>query len=515
MEEQGRVLTMSRVCGDCGRRWDASAEFCGGCGAPLTTGSSRPRVDGPGAGPRGGARRWWVAVGAVGAAGVAIAMAMTGSGPSPESTGQDPTVPGAIDLPTADGASQGSEPDAVPADIEGLDACDGAGQPSPCVRWVQSAPGTSWTGPAPVTRANADVLVVGGQQRVRGVDATSGQLRWTAAAAGSVAIVRHVGDGIVLVQDELEVRALDLGDGNLRWSVDDATILRTRIHAEPVTHVLLGAPDGSVTSHDPDDGTVAWTLADAGMPHTFVPLRDGLLLVGTQVVDATTGRKLWDTRTPVPTGTTEVESPTQVLGRMPLAAWSGGLLVAQGSHEDPTLILREAANGAPIAVLPVDGSRVRAVAVVHDHLVVRTDAETMGYSLAEGSERWRRNDERGELVTTAEVTGPYPGVPGMTVPARALVLRLPDGQLLMLDERNGQLQQRLGEPDPSGLDLGDGTVTDSLVAKVDNEGIQVFDLEDGRPMLDAPLPQPEIITTSPLVILSSGRLIGITLATDG
>ena len=491
---------MNLTCPECGRPWGGRATYCGACGAALTT--SSPTNDttarwSRSAGPGRPAPSVLAGVSAVLVAGIVVWAVAAGRGPSP-AVEEASTEPGTVDLPSP---GVGTAVPAGSADLPlDLVATCPAARESDCVRWVQPGP-RAWFGrTAPVVPdGTGRSIVVGTEDRVRSLDLDTGQARWTVGIRGGAVLVQQVGAGLVAVQDADGVRGLDAVDGDVRWSVAGGNLLAGPPHAGPLPLAVVTTPDG-VTARDPEDGTVVWSLPDAaGMPATVVPVGGGQLLVGGVVVDAVTGTVAWDS--------SRGDTPTQ-----PVAAGANRVLVLEGElPDDAALVLRAASHGQHLARLDVDPARVVGTSIVGEFVVLQTADAMAAFRLDDGALAWRRTDRRGVLLAAPPALGPYPGLPGVAIPAPGLAVRRADGTILVLDPATGAVRHRLGSSAEDQLDLGDGLTADGRVFRIDDDRLRVFDLDDGALLADVAVRTPEVASTSPVVVLTAGRLVRLEL----
>jgi outer membrane protein assembly factor BamB len=318
----------------------------------------------------------------------------------------------------------------------------------------------------------------------------------------------------VLVEDGDGVRAFDARDGDVRWRSMGQHLAATAPDALSQDVVVLDDLEGTLTGVDLVDGTVRWTLpgpAPTGVPVFVVPVGSDLAVVGSSgwvaLVDVADGRLAWS----VGGRRTTAETPVAV---------SVAHVVTQVQPDDaPTPVLRVRGLGGEVsAEVPLRTEEsLRDVVVTARLLVVRTTAGLTAHRLDGGELQWRRDDLPGRLAAARPVTTPPPGFPGIrpglgTVATRSLAVVVlgNDGTARVLDDRTGEVVRTLGEPVEDGLRFGGGFLTHRRLWRVDAGALEVHDLASGDRVLRIEVgAPPTVVTTNPVVIATSGRLVRI------
>ncbi len=145
-----------------------------------------------------------------------------------------------------------------------------------------------------------------GQQQLvlTGLDASSGQARWTLRAGGSVTGFSPTADGGLAISADredgvLELEVVDLSSGRVRWTrpVDSDLVPPLAVGGGAV--LFAGGADGdansSLTSYDDQTGHVRWTEALKPGIDTQPPLQAsaGLVYLTAQVLQAAGGQPTW------------------------------------------------------------------------------------------------------------------------------------------------------------------------------------------------------------------------------
>lgn len=441
-------------------------------------------------------------LGLLAAAGVAWWLSGTDPAPSVEA---DRAVDGVVDVPTAASTTVDVEDAGVPVEI--LATCQGRDGATGCVRWVHRV------GVLPRPGAGAIVTVIG--DRLVALDPDTGAQRWTAGTTDPNGSPLVLGDHTVLLEDAGGVRAFDVADGDERWRMANQRLPATAPgQPEPSVVILADTENGTAAGVDVQDGTVQWTrtVGRAGdRPAFVVPLDDRHAVVGTLtsavVVDVVTGVARWAL---TGVGGTSAETPVGVTSTHVVT------LVDKVPSWPYVFRIRAALSGRITGevTLPHDAHLFPPV-LTGDLLVVRTDAGLAAHRLADGTVVWQRDDLLGNLASARPVQLAFPGPFGIrdwvatTTPVLVLVAR--DGTAHRLDPATGQTVLRFGDTDAPVWVLESFLAEDRLW-RLSPTSLRAFDLGTGQSVLQVDVrASPTVVTTNPLVVATSGRLVRLDL----
>lgn len=441
-------------------------------------------------------------LGLLAAAGVAWWLSDPDAAPSVEA---DQAVDGVVDVPTE--ASTTTDVDDAGVPVEILATCQDPDGATGCVRWVHRV------GVLPRPGASAIVTVIG--DRLVALDPDTGAQRWTAGTTNPNGSPLVLGDHTVLLEDAGGVRAFDVADGDERWRLAGQRLPATAPDRPEQPVVVLDDPEtGTTTGVDVEDGSVHWTrTADrAGdRPAFVVPLDGRHAVVGTLtsvvVVDVRTGVARWaltgvdgtSPETPVGITSTHVVSLVDKVPSWPYVFRIRAALSGRITGE---------------VTLPPDASLFPPV-LTGDLLVVRTDTGLAAHRLADGTAVWQRDDLVGNLASARPVQLAFPGPFGIrdwvttTTPVLVLVAR--DGTAHRLDPATGRTVLRFGDTDAPVWVL-DSFLAEDRLWRLSPTSLRAFDLGTGRSVLQVEVrASPTVVTTSPLVVATSGRLVRLDL----
>jgi outer membrane protein assembly factor BamB/tetratricopeptide (TPR) repeat protein len=222
------------------------------------------------------------------------------------------------------------------------------------------------------------------------------------------------GDGNLVVVDRGGVVTLLDPRGEPRWTYrsGDLSGLLTRpiLHGN---HVLVGSIDGELRALDRRTGNVAWSLPN-------LPTEVGPVLVGDQLVVATTTRQLAVVDLDRRTITTQQQQPDDLRGNL-LAA--GSTIVVTGATGRVAAFTMPGLTAAWQAALTDFGDIT--VALAQDRVIAAGDhGDLCALDLATGAQRWHRSGDfeplGGPIVDDQSVW--------LTTPQRVLRFALADGK---------------------------------------------------------------------------------------
>jgi outer membrane protein assembly factor BamB len=157
-------------------------------------------------------------------------------------------------------------------------------------------PGTSVTSSITVSGGLAYVMSTG--SGLSAVDATTGAVKWTYAAAGGGYTTPNVTNGIVYVGSSAgTIYALTATTGALKWSLS----VGAGLSASPVVSagiVYIGSYNGSVYALNATTGAIVWSYATPSSIYSSTVVSDGIVYFGSNdnyiyALNAATGALLW------------------------------------------------------------------------------------------------------------------------------------------------------------------------------------------------------------------------------
>ncbi len=416
-------------------------------------------------------------------------------------------VDGEVDVPTDAAAAADTDDPDVPLEL--LATCDGPDGPEGCVRWVQRA--------GIPARAGTDMLVSVVTDQVVALDPATGRRRWSAPVTTPAVAPAGVGDHTVLVEDVAGVRALDAEDGDERWRLPDQHLAQTGPSTVEPEVVVLDDLHGTVTGVAATDGAVQWSHrvpGTDGFPVTAVPLRPDRLLVAASgsmwMLDPGDGHRWWHAGVAAG-GSAEV----------PVAATADHVVSLRRVDHDTAPQLRVRSSSGRLLVDDASSTweRVRQLVITDGQLVLHTPDELLALDLDTGDVAWRRAAVRGFLVGSRTVPLPparwirgHAGAGAIATRSWSVVVLGTDGTGTVLDPRTGREARTFGEP-TDGLDLRGGFLTRRHLWRRDATSLEVIDLPSLTPVLRIEVrAPPTVVSTDPVVVATSGRLVGLDVA---
>lgn len=451
-------------CAACGDRNPGDAGFCRRCGARLgASARAGETVTDAGGAKVGGRRLVGVAVAALAAIGVTTWVAVSLGAPdetaagTAEVTADEPVSSGGPTPTLAPPAAPATEPvtgDAVTCTL-GEDV-----SPVPCPWWTTQltrtpeAEGPS-TGPAVADAGGGDTIAVGRSPDVIGLDARTGQVRWSTPVGPVQGLVAaRDGRSFVVWTANREVLVLDT-EGRISWSAPEevAALDATLIQGWVVVAASGGVHGWAV--EEPAGG--AWSVPVSGEPSPL-GVGNGVVAVGdgqgdVRYVDVDTGAVRWVTRSDtwytavtddgglvltagfgspliaLDTREGEIawEAPTVVGWARPHVLASGNVVAQEG--EGPVSVVDLASGG----LVAEERALGRVVGTVDDWVLAYADGSLQGYD-------GRRAD--GSVPWVVHLGDDLVGSPAVARP------RAPDAPLLILVTADGRV---VATPVPSRL----------------------------------------------------------------
>ena len=133
---------------------------------------------------------------------------------------------------------------------------------------------------------------------LRSFDASTGDLRWTFNAAGSVGTPTVVGNVAYVSSGAFLVYAIDTTTGTKIWSAHTGGDVYFSTPAVANGTVFVGSEDGNVYAFDATTGSPIWTAVTGGPIHSSPAVSQGTLFIGSSddqlhAFDAATGAPVW------------------------------------------------------------------------------------------------------------------------------------------------------------------------------------------------------------------------------
>lgn len=291
---------MRIACPSCERSWDATAAFCGACGARLDTGvlhaSRPPRPEGE---RRTNHRLLWTALGLAIVAAVGVAVPVV-------TIERDTAVSGEIGVPDTDRVPTGAptprrlQPTRAAAPT--IQCHEPQGEAVDCVHWVQdTGAGAAASGEGIFgARSHRGVALSYIGSTVTAVDVATGAHHWTRTFAGHLQMATADGDALLVAAGN-RAMLLSLSTGRQQWDAPTSDHLFGDILTDDLA-LTVRRPSTTeppeLVARERDDGEVRWTWTAAADDHLQVTDRGPLLVSQPDVqmvtaVAAATGEELW------------------------------------------------------------------------------------------------------------------------------------------------------------------------------------------------------------------------------